>query len=66
LAGLLVDRWLEPALSPTGAWAAQLGWLVGTGPGAGIALLFVGAALLGTLVCGTPISSRQCAISKLN
>lgn len=52
LAGLLADRWLEPAMSPSGAWASQFGWLVGTGPGAGIALLFVGAALLGPMVCG--------------
>jgi MFS transporter, DHA3 family, macrolide efflux protein len=52
LGGLLADRWLEPAMSPTGALAPQLGWLVGTGPGAGIALMFVGAALLGSLTCG--------------
>ena len=51
LGGLLADRWLEPALSSTGAWAPQLGWLVGTGPGAGIALMFVGTALLGSTVC---------------
>ncbi|RIK30845.1 MAG: MFS transporter [Chloroflexi bacterium] len=52
LAGLLADRWLEPAMSPTGTLAPQLGWLVGTGPGAGIALMFVSAALLGSTVCG--------------
>lgn len=52
LAGLLADRWLEPAMAPNGAWASQLGWLVGTGPGAGIALMFVCAALLGFTVCG--------------
>lgn len=50
--GLLADRWLEPAMMPGGALAAQLGWLVGSGPGAGIALLFVGSALLGSTVCG--------------
>jgi hypothetical protein len=50
LAGLLADRWLEPAMLPGGALAAQLGWLVGTGPGAGIALLFVATAVLGSMV----------------
>ncbi|MCL4860052.1 MAG: MFS transporter [Caldilineaceae bacterium] len=52
LAGLLADQWLEPAMAPTGALAPRLGWLVGVGPGAGIALMFVGAALLGSTVCG--------------
>jgi MFS transporter, DHA3 family, macrolide efflux protein len=52
MAGLLADRWLEPAMAPTGALAPQLGWLVGVGPGAGIALMFVAAALLGSTVCG--------------
>lgn len=51
LGGLLSDRWLEPAMSPTGGLAPQLGWLVGTGPGAGIALLFFGAALIGATIC---------------
>jgi MFS transporter, DHA3 family, macrolide efflux protein len=51
LAGLLADRWLEPAMMPGGTLASHLGWLVGTGPGAGIALLFVGTALLGSTVC---------------
>ena len=51
LGGLLSDRWLEPAMAPTGFLAPQLRWLVGTGPGAGIALLFVGAALAGATVC---------------
>lgn len=52
LAGLLADRWLEPAMAPNGVLASQLGWLVGTGPGAGIALMFVCAALLGPAICG--------------
>lgn len=51
LAGVLADQWLEPAMLPGGALAAQLGWLVGTGPGAGIALLFVATALLGSAAC---------------
>lgn len=50
LAGPLCDGVLEPAMAPGGAWAPTLGWLVGTGPGAGIALLFVVTGLLSALV----------------
>lgn len=51
LAGRLADQWLEPGMMPGGALVAQLGWLVGIGPGAGIALMFVGTAVLGSMVC---------------
>lgn len=50
LSGPLADRVFEPALRPGGALAAQVGWLVGTGPGAGIGLMFIGTAVLGTLM----------------
>ncbi|HZW03821.1 MAG TPA: MFS transporter, partial [Anaerolineaceae bacterium] len=53
LAGPLADRLFEPAMQPGGAFAASLGWLVGTGPGAGMGLMFVGTSLLGTLICLT-------------
>jgi len=46
LAGLLVDRLLEPAISPGGSLAGAFGGLVGVGPGAGMALLI---ALCGVL-----------------
>ena len=49
-AGPLADRLLEPALLPGGALADSLGWLVGTGPGSGMGLMFVGTAVLGTLM----------------
>ena len=49
LAGLIADRLLEPAMMPGGALAAPFGPLVGTGPGAGMALMFVGTATLGGL-----------------
>jgi MFS family permease len=51
LAGVMADQWLEPAMLPGGSLAPQLGWLVGTGPGTGIALLFVATAFLGSAVC---------------
>jgi MFS family permease len=41
LAGLLSDRWLEPAMHPGGALANVFGDLVGVGPGAGMALILV-------------------------
>jgi len=49
LAGPLVDWWLEPAMQPGSALADAFGWLVGTGAGAGIALLFVITGVLGAL-----------------
>lgn len=50
VAGPLADRWLEPAMQAGGSLAASFGWLVGTGPGAGIGLMFVGTAILGALM----------------
>lgn len=50
IAGPLADWWLEPAMMPAGALAPGFGWLVGTGPGAGIGLMFVGTAILGALM----------------
>jgi MFS transporter, DHA3 family, macrolide efflux protein len=51
LGGLLADRWFEPAMMAGGALAGSFGWLVGSGPGAGIALMFVLTSLLGGLMC---------------
>ncbi|WP_374688166.1 MFS transporter [Promineifilum sp.] len=47
--GILADRVLEPAMLPGGALAPLFGGLVGVGPGAGMGLMFVGTATLGTL-----------------
>ncbi len=49
LGGLLADYVFEPALSSGGALASALGWLVGTGPGAGMAAMFLGTSLFGGL-----------------
>jgi MFS transporter, DHA3 family, macrolide efflux protein len=46
VAGPLTDGFLEPLLTEEGPWAQRLGAVVGTGPGRGIALLFV---LMGAL-----------------
>jgi MFS family permease len=45
-AGPLVERLAEPALAPGGALAGTVGLLTGTGPGRGIAAVFLLAALL--------------------
>ncbi|NWF70720.1 MAG: MFS transporter [Chloroflexi bacterium] len=50
IAGPLADRLFEPALMPGGALAGSLGMFFGTGPGAGMAVLFVLTGLLGALV----------------
>jgi predicted MFS family arabinose efflux permease len=47
LAGPLADHLFEPAMAAGGSWAGLFGWLVGTGPGAGIALMFFCTSLLG-------------------
>ena len=50
LAGFLADRLLEPAMQPGGSLAVLFGPLVGTGPGAGMAVMFLGTATLGCLM----------------
>jgi MFS family permease len=47
IAGPLADRVFEPAMQEGGRWAAQWGWLVGTGPGAGMGLILVLVGILG-------------------
>jgi len=51
IAGPLADRLLEPALMPGGALVGLFGPLVGTGPGAGMGLMFVGTCILGVAAC---------------
>jgi MFS family permease len=49
LAGPLADQVFEPAMTEGGNLASTFGWLVGTGTGAGIALMFVVTGLLRTV-----------------
>ena len=49
VAGPLADRLMEPAMMQGGSLAPVFGWLVGTGPGAGMALIFIFAGLIGAL-----------------
>ena len=50
LAGPLADQVLEPAMAEGSSLAGVLGWLVGTGTGAGMGLQFIVAGLLAALV----------------
>ncbi|MEJ2211893.1 MAG: MFS transporter, partial [Anaerolineae bacterium] len=50
VAGPLADYVMEPAMGQGGALAGTFGRLVGTGPGAGMSLLFVLTALAGLAV----------------
>jgi len=50
LAGPLADNVFEPAMRADGVLAPLFGWLVGTGTGAGMALMFVITGLLGVVV----------------
>lgn len=50
LAGPLAEHMFEPLLAPDGALAGSLGLLIGTGPGRGIALMFIVLGVLMMLV----------------
>ena len=49
LAGPLADQILEPGMAEGGSLAPVFSWLVGTGTGAGIALLFIVTGLLAAM-----------------
>lgn len=49
-AGPSADLFFEPAMAVGGSLAPVFGWLVGTGPGSGIALMFVFAGLAGASI----------------
>lgn len=50
-AGPLADKLLEPAMQPGGALANVFGGLLGTGPGAGMAFMFLCTSIAGTIIC---------------
>jgi DHA3 family macrolide efflux protein-like MFS transporter len=50
IAGSLADFVLEPAMRTDSALTSTFGWLVGTGPGAGMGLLLIICGVLGALV----------------
>jgi hypothetical protein len=58
IAGPLADNVFGPAMMPDGSWADSLGWLVGVGPGAGMALIFVICGVLTVAVGLYPYTVR--------
>jgi MFS family permease len=50
LAGALADRLLEPGMAVGGPLVGAFSWLVGSGPGAGMALLVISTGVLAGLV----------------
>jgi len=50
IAGALADVWLEPALRAGGSLTGTFSWLVGVGPGAGMALLIIVTGVAASLV----------------
>lgn len=50
IAGPLADFVLEPPMRQTSALSQLLGWLVGIGPGSGMALMFVFSGMMIALV----------------
>ena len=50
LSGFLADRWFEPAMRPGGTLFVHFSSLVGSGPGAGMALMFLATAVLALVV----------------
>lgn len=50
-AGPLADKLFEPAMRPGGALANIFGGLLGTGPGAGMAFMFLCTSIAGTTIC---------------
>lgn len=48
-AGPLADKVMEPAMAPGGSLVPVFGGLVGSGPGAGMAVIFLVAGVLGSL-----------------
>jgi predicted MFS family arabinose efflux permease len=50
LAGPLADRVFEPGMKPDGGLSSVFGWLIGTGPGAGMALMFLITGAAGAFV----------------
>jgi hypothetical protein len=48
--GFLADGVFEPAMASGGSLSGVFGWLVGTGPGAGMGLMFVFTCVVGVLI----------------
>ena len=59
ITGPLADWFFEPAMMEGGSLVPVFGWLVGSGPGAGIAVLFVVMGVIGAVVSLVSYSIRE-------
>ncbi len=59
IAGPLADHVFEPAMRAGGSWVDTFGWLVGTGPGAGMGLYIVLSCAIGVCVLLWGFSRRS-------
>jgi MFS family permease len=50
MAGPLADQLFEPSMKAGGSLSSAFGWMIGTGPGAGMALMFVLTGIVGAFV----------------
>ncbi len=53
--GLMADYVFEPGMAVGGSMEKAFGWMVGSGPGAGMALMFFLNGILGVLICASGI-----------
>jgi uncharacterized membrane protein YidH (DUF202 family) len=57
--GPVADRWFEPAMSEGGSWVPYFGGWVGSGPGAGMALLLLLAGVAAAVIAAFGYSRRE-------
>jgi hypothetical protein len=50
MAGPLADSVFEPGMMSNGSLSSVFGWLIGTGPGAGMALMFLITGIAGAFI----------------
>lgn len=58
IAGPLADQVVEPALGPGGSWGPFLSWLVGSGRGSGMSLIFVVVGLASAVLAASAYRVR--------
>jgi MFS family permease len=59
LGGILADYVFEPAMAAGGSLNSALSWLLGSGKGSGMALMFVFTGIFGTLICMSGFISKS-------
>jgi MFS transporter, DHA3 family, macrolide efflux protein len=55
----LAEFWMEPNLLPGGAWASNIGRIIGVGKGRGIGFLFIASGLISVIVVALAVANRK-------